>query len=250
MQFIRSVVIILLSVSVTLAQPTRVPSSVQKPTTRTFAKRPKLVLKDGAPPLIKKWFEELPQSAADERANRRDQLSKRISDAEITMKEIMSRKVGMVSSSEGLGTNRRTDAEGSRQKDRDIRSQRKVIQQAKNELAEFDKISEPPEVTLWKMNRAMPIIQDLSVGAWGTLASGMKVTQVVNENELIVRIGDKKVWLSGFDTSAIADDDGITYSKPIIISKTKRYTSVLGAGITCLYAEPFPVLDYVELVEE
>jgi hypothetical protein len=214
------------------------------------AKTERLILKEGAPLLVKTWFETFPEIAANIRARHRAALVSQVEEAENELKSIKDRKIGKVYSSNGFSRSATTDMDALRQKDADYKAQKAVVAEAKKEVTDYDKLTGSPEVVVWKSGKGMGVIREITVGTWGVLNSGMKVSQVVNENELIVKIGDKKVWLSGFDTSSIVDDQGIVYDKPIIISKTKKYTTVLGGSVTCYYAEPFPAADYVEIVSE
>jgi hypothetical protein len=109
---------------------------------------------------------------------------------------------------------------------------------------------------------AVPTLKKLAVGEYGVLdeSYAVRVFQVIDDANLIVAIWiperqdeleATKLWLSGFDTTALTDDSGLlSMTEPLAISTTKRYTTVAGSTSTVLYAERFQCYDYVEIVSD
>jgi len=207
-----------------------------------IALRPKLHLKPGAPPIVVEWFNSLPDRAAKFMAGRRAALQQQIDAAETNLQNVKNRRVGMVSS--GFGASQ-TDMGAIARKDRDYRDAKQGLEAAKQALKDFEAGTDSPEVMLWKAGSGP--IGHLEVGAWGTLEDGAKVFQVVGPKDIILQLGERKLWLHGVSSATVVDDQAIRYDSEIIVTKTKTYDTAMGSTMTCFYAEPFPIKDYVTL---
>lgn len=103
----------------------------------------------------------------------------------------------------------------------------------------------------------------LEVGDYGHFNVSVRVVQVVDKSNLIaeieelnVRTGadndtrmirrDRTVWITGFDTENIVDDDILYSPLPLAITGTKEYESGLGKR-KVLKMEPLNVKDWVEV---
>lgn len=74
-----------------------------------------------------------------------------------------------------------------------------------------------------------------SIGAWKLNA---RIIQVIGPDAILASLGDATVWISGIDTSGMADGQSIRIKPVLYVNETKRYTSALGAAKTVLAARP------------
>jgi hypothetical protein len=84
------------------------------------------------------------------------------------------------------------------------------------------------------------------VGGYGYLHV-LKVIQVIDDHNLIAEQGDTTFWLSGLDTSTIVDDKDYDYDKPVAVTGTKRYETVLGGTRQVYTVTPIDFAEYLEL---
>lgn len=77
------------------------------------------------------------------------------------------------------------------------------------------------------------------VGDYGQMDHSARVVQVIDERTMLAELGGE-IWimLSGFSTSGHTDDVRVRLRRPIMISGTVTYTTVLGGTRTVLKVEP------------
>ena len=89
---------------------------------------------------------------------------------------------------------------------------------------------------------AIPKMETLSVGGVGYLAYSVRVSSVVDGDEFIGEFGrDTGVWIKGFNTSGLVDDQRVNFNQIMTVSETTDYKTVLGAKRTVFVLETFDV---------
>jgi hypothetical protein len=105
---------------------------------------------------------------------------------------------------------------------------------------------------------------NLSVNDFGFLNVSLKVVQIVDDSNLLVEIEelnvnkgavddqivrrDRLVWISGFDTTDLVDDDILYSSLPLAITGTKVYQAKFGGRKKVLMMEPLDVGKWLDVV--
>jgi hypothetical protein len=69
---------------------------------------------------------------------------------------------------------------------------------------------------------------DLRVGMVASIEGVGLITQVVDEQNCIVRWGSGSLWLKGVSTAGLVDGGSIKYPPVVQITGTKQYTTVIG----------------------
>jgi hypothetical protein len=130
---------------------------------------------------------------------------------------------------------------------RDAKQKKETIARVKREAEERRATADA-----LKANPAACVPQiegQLAVGKVGALPAPVVISQIAGPSTMIVEAwtdanaGDVlgvKLILHGISTTNLADGQKITLPRPIAITGTKQYTTVLGAGKTVLVAEIVP----------
>lgn len=275
-------------------RPTSRPAEVPNVTKVTSADV-KLVLRDGAPPAVTQWYEDLPAlrerridelqeqieaETAREEAQRADQmqeLDEQIASAQAELKALAHVKGKRVrdGSAAGRPTYRIDKSAVTRA---NVESNR--IRRALGDMKRMQKegiAPGPASPTLASLQARQQLMRDnplyidmptlspiaLEVGDYGHFNVSVRVLQVVDKSNLIaeieeinVRTGadndtrlirrDRTVWITGFDTENIVDDDIIYSPLPLAITGTKEYETRVG-NRKVLKMEPLNVKDWVEV---
>lgn len=75
--------------------------------------------------------------------------------------------------------------------------------------------------------------ETLSVGQFGNLQRWQfKVETVVDANNVLLRVGKHTIWLEGFATDGLVDDQPVRVVDPVQFVKTKTYKTVSGSSRT------------------
>lgn len=94
------------------------------------------------------------------------------------------------------------------------------------------------------------VVPDLifKVGAYGLIDRGFKVAQVVDGSNVMVEIGERRLWIKGVSTSRLTDNGTTTLKGTFHIPSTKTYGTAIGSTNTVLIAEPLNHDDWIEKV--
>ncbi len=84
-----------------------------------------------------------------------------------------------------------------------------------------------------------------SIGRWHPRQI-FTVSQVIDENNMLVRRGSATFWFEGFSTEGLVDDSTISATMTTVVAGTKKYTTVLGGSRTVFVFKPIDVSPYVE----
>lgn len=100
----------------------------------------------------------------------------------------------------------------------------------------------------------LPKVTTLSMGSIGRLSCNCRILEVVGESELRVELDDpfknQDVWLSGWATGDLLDDDKGAIDSLVRIMGPKEYTTVLGANRRVILIEAIDMKPYFEGMSE
>ncbi|MGB7160547.1 MAG: hypothetical protein WBD40_20955 [Tepidisphaeraceae bacterium] len=270
-----------------------------------------VVLKEGAPTNVRKWFDDLPhlrqrrvadfeKLIADERGrlaaleaavgrhatpDDRDEVESiefRIEEEQANLDRLWGTKLKKIDGGRNAGDE--TDAGAAARLRLAVAASKKKIGELRKRLKDREKSSQ--QLLKARQQSAMRLIAEyerridllendplyidmpqlvpvaLGVDKYGYLDSTLKVVQVVDESNVIVEVEelnvdvgavrttviqrDRLVWLSGFDTSTVVDDDILHAPMPIVFDGVKD-CNVRGRQRKILKAEPLNVLDWLEV---
>ncbi len=81
-------------------------------------------------------------------------------------------------------------------------------------------------------------VEVIEAGAQGTLTEGMTIVSIVDASNMIAAYKGRVVWLRGWSTKGLADDQPLSVSSPIVVSGTQSYATAGGAKKTVFVIEP------------
>lgn len=105
------------------------------------------------------------------------------------------------------------------------------IQTLSNKIARIKQMSAsefPPPLNLDRLKQ----------GDMGSIDANITVSQIVDDRTMLVMAGERMLFITGYSTANIADDDTIRYNVPFMVTGTQQYTTVLGARSTLWVLEP------------
>lgn len=82
------------------------------------------------------------------------------------------------------------------------------------------------------------ITENLAVGDIGKWREPIKVRQIIEDDVARVELGDTTCFLKGVSVKNLADGDSFEYDKPLQVTGTQQYKTVLGAVRTEYIVEP------------
>ena len=200
----------------------------------------RLALKYGAPPRVAEWFSSLPlyrQGILDGIREKIDHQEKAIAAAE---KE----KIPLVRVGGGQGgPEMRPDERAQRDRITRVKEMKrkivllnKQIQEIKDEPLSILKY--PPDLTFKE-------------GNYGSLKeTELRVVQVVDGTNVMVQTRDKRViWINGFSTAGLVDDELVAGAPLVICTGKKQYTTASGTKTNVWVVEPLEVEKWVGVEE-
>ena len=195
----------------------------------------RLVLKDGAPDVVKKWFISLPFYRQQEIMS----LDREIADSEKEYKSLQRTDVpyhsyggGGLNAPESAPDQRATYEKSKKLKElwATIVGLRKTRENLKNDETFI----------------SVPKLK-YEVESFGRIGTA-KVTQIVNSKELIVRTNDDvSLWIKGISTVGMVDDFHKVFKETFVCTGTKTYATAIGGSRTVFVIEPIDIDEWIEI---
>jgi hypothetical protein len=200
----------------------------------------RLALKYGAPPRVAEWFSSLPLY----RQGILDGIRERIEEQEKAITAAEKEKIPLVRVGGGQGgPEMRPDERAQRERNGRVREMKKKIVLLNKQIQEIKDdpmsiLKYPPDLTFKE-------------GNYGSLKEiELRVVQVVDGSNVMVKMRDKRViWISGFSTAGLVEDELVVGAPLVICTGKKQYTTASGAKTTVFVVEPLDVEKWVGVEE-
>lgn len=205
--------------------------------TKTAAAKPKkmvrtLVLKEGAPEPVRKWFENLPALREEYVASREREAR----DYEQHINQVQRRPLPLVRAGGNAfgGDEMRPNEGAARARSREVQGMRQTLLNMKKQIN--------------KVRADATFIPDqelqLKVGSFGP-ATDVRIIQIIDEQNMLANLGGADVWISGASTANWIDGQKVDLGTTLLCTGKRSYETVLHAKRTLLKFEAINVRQWI-----
>ncbi len=200
----------------------------------------RLALKYGAPPRVAEWFSSLPLY----RQDILDGIRGKIEEQEKAITAAEKEPIPLVRVGGGRGgPEMRPDEKSQRDRNNRVREMKRKIALLNKQIQEIKDnpmsiLTYPPELKLKE-------------GNYGSLKNvELRVIQVVDGTNVMVKTRDKGIlWINGFSTAGLVEDELVAGAPLVICTGKKQYTNASGEKTTVHVVEPLDVEKWIGVEE-